>query len=153
MTKRFSSADLAASLEKQGLEVGFKYRANPKKSPGPSESEIQQEVIAWWEEYSNKIVGVPPYLLFAVPLQAARTPRNGARMKREGARVGTPDLFLMLRRGGYGALAIEMKKPKGIVSDEQTCFLRSLRFQGYLSAVCFSAEEAKKTITDYITSK
>lgn len=89
-------------------------------------------------------------MLFAVPLQAARSPQNGARMKAEMARAGTPDLLLLVPRGRYHGAAIEMKRPGGKVSPEQREFLERLTEYGYATFVCFSFDDAVKVITQYL---
>ena len=133
--------------------------AKRKKSldiPFRSESAEQQAVIRWWAT-AHLSYSLPEHLLFAVPLQAARTARNGARMKSEGARVGTPDMFLLAARGAFHGAAIEMKrgkshgKPGGKLSDEQREFLADLTAQGYYTAVCYSADDAITTIQNYLS--
>jgi hypothetical protein len=149
MTKHYTAADLAARLKKDGMDVDFKYRANPKRSAGPSESDIQQEVIRQWAALCASY-GLAENLLMAFPLQAARTPRNGARMKREGMRKGTLDLFLAVPAQGYHGLWIEMKTEKGVVSDEQTAMLVILNEQNYVTAVCRDVIPAMTEIKMYL---
>ena len=149
-TKRFTDADLAAILTKQGKPVDFKFRANPKPSKGPSESQLQQAVIKWWHHACSGFT-IPEPMLMAFPLQAARSPRNGARMKAEGCRKGTLDMMLNVPRNGHPNLWIEMKTAKGVVSEEQEAMLHMLADQRSKVAVCRSAEEAIEVISDYLT--
>ena len=123
--------------------------------PVPSESASQQAVIRWWKLYHRE-AGIPERLLFAVPLQAGRTARNGARMKAEGARAGCLDLWLVVPRGGFTGCAIEMKRApvhggnrKGYLSDEQTAFISDLQDAGWQVCVCYSTDEAVTAISDY----
>ena len=149
MPRHYTDADLAAKLRAQGLPVTFKYRANRKPREGPSESQLQQEVIKWWAS-AHTDYAIHEHLLMAIPLQAIRSPRNGARMKREGARAGTPDLFLAVPRARFSGLWIEMKKPGGVVSDVQTNMIADLNGQNYVTAVCWSSEDAIKEIQIYL---
>ena len=152
MTHRFTDADLAEVLRKQGLPVEFEYRANRKKYDGPSESQIQQAVIRWWA-VTCKQHGIPEHLLLAIPLQAARSPQNGDRMKREGARKGTPDMLLAVARYGYHGLWIEMKTSVGRVSPEQEAMMIDLKARDYGCVVCRSYEEAIDAIGNYLDKK
>jgi len=151
MSRRYTDADLAAILRKQGKPVDFKYRANPKpRDPNTrTESQSQQAVIKWWHHACTGL-RVPEHLLMAIPLQAARTPRNGARMKAEGARKGTLDLFLAVARNGGNGLWVEMKTPTGRVSPEQVAMIADLRQQGYAVEICRSTDAAITTIMIYL---
>lgn len=149
MARRLTDADLAEILRRQGKPVDFTYRANRKPREGPSESQLQQAVIRWWR--ANCVhFNVPEHLLMAIPLQAARTPQNGARMKAEGARKGTLDLFLAVARVGWHGCWVEMKRPDGVVSKEQASMIDDLRLFGFAVYVCYSTEEAIQRITLYL---
>lgn len=150
--KRYTDADLAEILRRQGKPVDFSYRANPKRPQGPSESSEQQAVIRWWS-VACKQYGLKEQILLAVPLQAARSPRNGARMKAEGARKGTPDLFLACQASNCGGLWIEMKTATGRVSPEQVVMISLLQERGYGVAVCRSSAEAIKSIANYLENR
>lgn len=119
----------------------------------PTESAEQQTVIRWWL-FNCDFYKLPERVLMASPGQAARTQRNGRRMKAEGYRAGTPDLFLAVPRRGMPGLFIEMKKSDGSVanlSDEQREMLCDLSAQGYRIAVACGAAEAIKTIREYLS--
>ncbi len=117
-----------------------------------SESQIQCRLMDWWR-LAHKGLGVPEErLLMAFPLQGARTPRNGARMKREGLRAGTPDMFLAVGRFGLHGLWIELKKHGGKPSPEQALAIAIFREQGYSAYLCIGFEQAKNAITDYLKS-
>ena len=117
-----------------------------------SESISQQAIIKWWG-YAHKGFGVPENLLMAFPLQGARTPRNGARMKAEGMRRGTPDMFLAIARKGTHGLWIEMKSQAGKITPEQNSILHDLGQQDYHSIVCRSSAEAIELIEHYLSLK
>lgn len=150
MPRRLTDADLAAELQKQGKTVDFKFRPNRKKSISPSESQIQGCVIKWWDA-SHRSYGIKKNMLLAIPNGGLRDPKIGAQMKREGLRKGASDLFLAVRRDGYAGLFIEMKKPGGVLSEEQKEFLADVAIQGYACRVCFTYDEAVKEIGEYLT--
>jgi hypothetical protein len=112
-----------------------------------TESQDQQLLIKWFDLQYPKVQ--PP--LFAVPNAGKMPVWVGARFNREGRRKGAPDLLLLVPRGGFNGLAIEMKILKGgKVSPEQTEFLNALAENNYMSVVCKGFEQAKETITAYL---
>ncbi len=115
-----------------------------------TESKSQQAVIRWFA-YAHKGLGVSDErLLMAFPLQGARTAQNGARLKAEGMRAGTPDMLLAVRRGNYAGIWIEMKTLAGRLTDSQDEMGVLLAKHGYCVAVCRSADEAIRTIEVYL---
>ena len=116
---------------------------------GPSEHQEQCAVISWWALVHNTYQ-LPPFALLAVPNGGARDPITGSRLKAEGVRRGTPDLFLEAGRRGYHGLRIEMKAIGGRASEEQEEFGLYLERAGYMFRFCFGAEEAIKDIKEYL---
>jgi hypothetical protein len=86
----------------------------------------------------------------AFPLQGKRSPANGARMKAEGMRRGTPDMLLAAQRGSHPGLWLEMKSAKGVLNPHQKAFLQAMGQLGYATVVCRSAQEARAAITAYL---
>lgn len=125
------------------------------KLPVPCEHAEQSHVVQWfWLQHKQL-----RKCLFSVPNGAhlAGTPmQRGAkmnRMKAEGFQPGVSDLFLMVARGGYHGLWIEMKRRNGRpsdVSEEQREFLARAEREGYQGAVCNGAAEAIAVIGEYL---
>jgi len=90
--------------------------------------------------------------LFSVPNGGHRHVAVAAKLKREGVKAGVPDLMLPIARGGFNGMFIEMKAPKGRLSDVQTIWLGRLSNNGYKAVVCFGFEDAKKSIIEYLNS-
>ncbi len=147
MPKRHTSRELARRLEEKGLPVTFVVRDEPKHSN--QESLDQQALIVWWRTNCS-LYGLPERALKAFPLQGARTPQNGARMKAEGMRAGTMDLFLATARRGFNGLFIEMKTATGVISKDQLEELEHLNLENYSTAVCRSTDDAIKEIQIYL---
>lgn len=116
---------------------------------GPSEHQEQCAVISWWWRVHNTYQ-LPPFALLAVPNGGARDPITGSRLKAEGVRRGTPDLFLEAARRGYHGLRIEMKAIGGRESEEQEEFGLYLERAGYQFRFCHGADVAITTIKDYL---
>lgn len=120
----------------------------------PTESQEQQTVIKWADmqplkEFGGKI----GRFLFAIPNGGKRLQREAVRLRAEGVRAGVPDLYFAYPSNGYHGLFIEMKRAKkslSHVSDEQIEWQERLNAAGYLAVVCYGADEAIKTITDYL---
>lgn len=75
---------------------------------------------------------------------------EAAKLKDEGMRAGVPDLCLPVARRGYHGLYIEMKYRENKPTPEQTAYLDALAKEGYLAVVCWSAEDAIETLTEYL---
>lgn len=140
------------------------YLAMGKKTgkKGHPEHDEQKDLFTWATLEAQRHPELE--LLHAVP--------NGAfygghwstanKMKAEGVKKGVPDVFLPvpmtymdkttgLATSMVAGLWIEMKAPKGRTSPEQEWWIEKLREYGYIVEVCYSTQEAIKTITDYLS--
>lgn len=86
---------------------------------------------------------------FAIPNGGKRDAREAMRLKAEGVRPGIPDIFIPAARGKYHGLFIEMKSPKGKVSEYQENMLVLLNSFGYLAIVAYGWEDAWIKIQKY----
>ena len=117
-----------------------------------SEAQIQHSCVAWFRiKFPDK-----KCLLLAIPNGGARTGASGAMRKYEGALAGASDLILLHKRGGYGALLIEMKTPKvkgqksaGRQSEAQQEFQSQAEKAGYKYIVCHGIEEFVRGVCEY----
>ena len=130
----------------EGVLVEVKPKRERKMSDAPkvgrgSEHNEQCAVIAWWRKWHGEF-GCKEFQLFAIPNGGSRDIITGARLKAEGVRRGTPDLFLAVPSGAMNGLFCEMKYNKGKLSDEQKEFLEVAAADGYATATCWTAEEA-----------
>jgi len=73
------------------------------------------------------------------------------KMKREGFKVGVPDMFICVPKGKYSGLFVEMKKDKKCyASKEQKKWLRILNDEGYKAIVCHGCSEAIEEYKKYM---
>ena len=107
-----------------------------------SEAEEQKVVVQWCDLRKIPIAHIPN--------EGKRSVAYAALLKAMGLRKGFPDLIVTLPKGGYHGLFIEMKYDKGKPSPEQKEWIHLLRSHGYAVAVCYDANEAIKTISDYL---
>jgi hypothetical protein len=119
-----------------------------------TEHEIQSQFFAWLDKVAVKLFGLPKmaggFPAWATPNAGKRSPRTGARMKREGLRAGVPDVFIAVPTEYYGGLFIEFKTAKGRVSQAQKNMMEDLAEAGYHCAVCRSVDEGIDVVTKYI---
>lgn len=106
------------------------------------EKDIQKEVVNYMREL---------HLLFTSTCGGvAYKPHQRRILYDTGYTKGAPDLFVFEPRGKFNGLAIEMKARNGRLSPYQQAFLHKLRERGYMTAVCFSLDSAKRSIDLYL---
>ncbi len=147
MPRRFTDRELALYRNRQGENIPVPKER--KKSIGPSESQIQQQLIRWWAVFAANSNLDAEYLI-AFPLQGQRSARNGARMKAEGMRAGTPDMFVAVPRGKYHGAWLELKTEVGRPTPAQKDMLRRLDQQGYAASVAYGYDDAVRFIEAYM---
>lgn len=153
-------ADLRATLKKdpdnryiaekietlKGAIHEMRYGNKPRKArkPRPRYPTESQEMQALAQYLDAK-----GYLWCHVPNEGRRSPRNGARLKREGVKRGVPDVLVFAPR----QLAIELKRVKGKpATDEQTAWLYQLSKAGWKTFVANGSEAAIEFV-NFWTSK
>ena len=117
-------------------------------SEGPSESEIQQSCIKWFQLQHRALW--EDGVLFHIANEGIRLGGQGRRIKREGIVRGVADLCLAMPRHGYGALYIEMKRPDRYQSPEQRTWQKNIERHGNKYVICKSLDEFIKIINRYL---
>lgn len=110
------------------------------------ESNIQKHCVQYFRLAYPQYAGV----FFSVPNGGHRDLRVAHNMKMEGTLAGVADLLLLVPRGGYNCLAIEMKTPKGRQSEQQKQFEYNLTTNGGKYVICRSYDEFKYIVDDYL---
>ncbi len=116
-----------------------------------SESTEQMRVINWarYNEYRAPELK----LLHHIPNGGSRNKAEAANLKAQGVKAGVPDLCLPVPCGGAYGLYIEMKFGSNKPTEKQKWWLEQLKKYGYITKVCWTAEEAIETIADYLGIK
>lgn len=120
-----------------------------------TESEIQQSCFRWFELQYPKLA--EEGMLFHIANEGIRVGRQGGRAKREGIVRGVADICLAIPNHGYGALYIEMKRPKTFdhnatyQTPDQKAWQAACEKYGNKYVVCRSVEEFKAIITRYLS--
>lgn len=120
-----------------------------RRSPRDREHRLQCACVRWFRLAYPK----HHHNLFAVPNGGYRTPATAAKIKAEGALPGVSDLILLLARGKYHGLLIEMKTDKGKQSEAQKEWQKLIEADGYKYVVVRSIEEFIKVVTDYLNEQ
>lgn len=117
----------------------------------------QAALMCWSQQNLDKY----PELkwLTAIPNGGYRDKITAAKLKAEGVKSGVPDLCLLIKRGMYAALWIELKRPAsegkkvGIVSSSQNEWIDHLITQDHAACICYGWEMARNMIIDYLEWK
>ena len=120
-----------------------------RRPPHDEEHRLQCACVRWFRYQYPEFRS----LLFAVPNGGRRDATTAAKLKMEGVVAGVSDLILLVRRGGYGGLLIEMKTDKGRQSPEQKAWQKAVEAEGYLYKVCRNLDEFIAIITEYLNKK
>jgi hypothetical protein len=88
--------------------------------------------------------------LIAIPNGGRRGEVEAAILKAEGVKAGVSDLFLAVPMNGFHGLWIEMKIKPNKVTESQIAWITRMAGVGYAAIVCWSCDEARLAILDYL---
>lgn len=108
---------------------------------------IEQKLLIRWFRMQYPAISK---CLFAIPNGGIRHIRTALKLKEEGVLAGVPDLFLMIPKGDYHGMFIEMKAEKGKIQPSQQQFLDIANNLNYKAIVCYGYEKAKESIQNYL---
>lgn len=134
------SIALQAHLKKNGVRI-------IRKNKHPERDE-QIKFIHWLRSNHPNILTLSSPIVKYGGSDAQRL-RQGMIQKRMGYCKGQLDLFMCVAHAGYHGLAIEFKAKGGSLSADQKETIVNLKMNGYLTAVCYSADEAIRVTTGY----
>lgn len=123
-----------------------KVNGGGRRRPGNVEHQTQVACVEWFRLTHRDLAP----LLFAVPNGGRRDRVTGAKLKAEGVVAGVSDLILLVPRGGYHGLMIEMKTRKGRQQESQKAWQAAVEGQGYRYEVVRSLDEFRETVEDYL---
>ena len=121
----------------------------PRAKATHPEHDAQVSLVRWWF-VASKQYRVPHFALMAIPNGGRRGMVEAQWLKAEGMRPGALDLVLAVPRGNYHGLWIEMKIKPNSTSADQDAMLEYLNGANYKATVCWSDNEAIKTIEEYM---
>lgn len=124
-----------------------------------AESFTQQSCVTWFNAKYPSLNG----MLFAVPNDGKRTMKmirtntgynticvGGSRKKAEGLVAGVSDLILLVPRGRFGSLCIEIKTKTGRQSPSQKEWQRKTEMAGNKYVICRDIETFIEEVENYL---
>lgn len=112
--------------------------------------DTEQIAVIQWAQYSMDHYPELKWLHHC-PNGGRRNQREAAKLKQMGVKAGIADLCLPYPKGIYCGLYIEMKYGSNRRQQEQRMFLEDMEAAGHFVATCYSAEEAIRVITEYVS--
>lgn len=113
------------------------------------ESRLQAGCVKWFRyQYPHMAK-----LLIAVPNGGYRNSKEAARMQGEGVTAGVADLLLLVPRGEFGCLGIEMKHGYGRQTVKQKQWQECFETGGNKYAICRNTEDFVNEIRRYLSSE
>ena len=114
------------------------------------EDDEQSALFEWaaYQRYDNLPL---TDFMFAIPNGGHRNDREAARMKRQGVKAGVFDIFMAIPLHGYFGLFIELKVNDNPLSAKQEKFRIDMTHMGYLCVICYSFDDAKMEIENYLS--
>lgn len=110
------------------------------------ESDLQKNCVRWFRHQYPEL----SRLLFAVPNGGKRSRIEAAIMYGEGVVSGVADLILLVPRGDYHSLCIEMKYGKNVQSENQKEWGKDVERYGNKYAVCRSIDSFVELVNNYL---
>lgn len=129
----------AEKVERLTAELCGEVAAKPRAYY--AEAALQTACVGWF----RKTYPALELLLFHVPNEGRRNVRQGSRWHALGGVAGVADLILLTPRG---AVFIEMKAPKGRVSEAQRTWRRAVTIAGYRYFVVRALEDFKAIVIE-----
>lgn len=151
MSVRWTAEQLKANKAKSAAPEKKGLVPRKTKAVRIPETKIQQSVVQWFKERYSDIYETGAF--FAVPNEGKRSIATASRMRAEGMVSGVSDLILLVPKGGFHGLCIEMKAIGGKLTDKQRDWLKHRAKSGYMTAVCYSLDDAMSVIDTYFSLK
>ena len=131
-----------------------------RRAVSASEHDEQAAFFQWWAVYARS-KGLPAQLCFAVPNsnKIGHMAKNrfalDAYMKAEGLTPGVADIVMLIARGMWHGLVIEMKvtNRRSKISAVQLEFLNAAYDGGYLSQIGFGFDGAREIAARYLEGR
>jgi len=113
-----------------------------------TEYQIQKELLEWCRDNAIRYPGLDR--IIHIPNEGKRKGKQiGGFKAMSKFNKGVPDLFLPVPLHDYHGLWIELKTPRGKVSDDQMNWLCFFSGFGYRATVCRGLEAAQTEIIGY----
>lgn len=115
----------------------------------PTEVAEQEALFEW----ANRNMHIEPCLkmMYHIPNDSSRHIKEVVNLKKQGVKLGVPNICLAVPTVKFHGLYIKMKsRKKSKLSEEQQEWLLSLHCENYAAMVCYGWEDAAKAIISYL---
>ena len=92
-------------------------------------------------------------LWFHCPNEIHAKPQYMVKRKRLGVKSGVPDVCILEPNKDYYGLFIELKVGYNKPSENQLNWLSKLNHRNFMTVVCYSLDEVKDIVNDYMKNK
>jgi VRR-NUC domain. len=123
-----------------------------RRATVPSEHDEQVRLFQWAELAAGRYPELRE--MFAVPNGEHRHKATAGKLRAEGVKAGVEDIVLLVPRGGFHGLLIEMKRVDASPSDvkpDQRAWHEIHRSRGFCVWVCKGFEDARRVVMDYLS--
>lgn len=128
------------------------YRKNQSKKYTQFERQIQTSIFDWARIVKVKEGGYLFDFMTASANGGSRNVLEARNLKRSGVSAGFPDISILMPRGQFHGMFLEVKKEKNYAfSDKQKSWLDRLNKVGYYANVGFGFDECKSLIESYLS--
>lgn len=107
--------------------------------------QIEQIKVMDWVRFNNL-----QEIVLHIANERSCSPQHGSILKRMGVMRGVSDLLITRASRGFNGCWIELKASNGKLSPEQKKFLENMNREKYFAVCRYGADEAIKTIQDYL---
>ena len=112
-----------------------------------NEDQLQMAAMFWIR------ISYPKAVSFHVANERKTSPMRGAKLKKMGVLAGVPDIHILHPNGQHCGLFIELKTPKGRLTQSQKNVIERLESSGYQCAVCRSVDDVIDVVTKYFNKQ
>jgi hypothetical protein len=116
------------------------------RSRRQSESVTQQYFMQWLKLQYPRVHEVTA----SFPNEGKRSYKNASRMKAEGLKKGMPDLGIFYPTPRHHGMFIELKSPKGKLTEDQCNMMELLASKGYYCCASWTLESAQDEVRKYL---
>lgn len=115
----------------------------------PTESEIQQQFVAWLDIKAQKDERYRCF--FKVPNETRGNYGWLTKLKKEGLKKGVPDMLCIEPHGEFRGLALEFKRNQRCkLTDEQKTWMARFSGRRWLALIVYTAEQAMAITEHYM---
>ena len=122
-------------------------RATPTRAKRNNGEGLEQKLFFDWLKLAKPMARA---LTFAIPNGGKRDELVGFILKQQGVTAGVPDVYMAVPTDFYPGLFIEFKYGSNKLTGVQQVFIARLREAGYRVDVCYSFEEARNVVLEYL---